>query len=141
MDEGLAALIAGVASLIGGLAGARMGSKATIASARYKGRQEAYHALTTALNQFRHSLEANDFTQASFEAADRRVHDVVNDVSREGPPKVAKIAKDIRLRCLEIRQEVEGGNLGSLDQRVAAWRARILPLRDDLDEAIFKHGI
>lgn len=142
MDEGLAALIVGVSSLIGGLAGARIGSKATIATARYQGRQRAYQALTTSLNQFRHSLEANeDFDEKALKAADQSVHDDVNEVSREGPPKVATIAKDIGNLCWRIRLDVEGNVLDSRDKRVEAWQTRIVPRRDKLDEAIFKHGI
>ncbi|MGW7713953.1 hypothetical protein ACWGKK_06490 [Streptomyces chartreusis] len=152
MDDSLATLIVGAAGLIGGLVGARLGGKATVKAAtiaaaatvatkRYEGRHPAYHALTTSLNQFRHSLEANDFVQADLKAADQRVHDVVNEVSREGPPKVATIAKDIRQLCWGIRLAVEDRKLNTRDERVGAWQTRIVPRRDDLDEAIFKHGI
>ncbi|MER5475329.1 hypothetical protein [Streptomyces sp. NPDC002685] len=156
MDDALATVIVAAVGLIGGLAGARIGSKATakaatiaaaatVATKRYDGRQPAYHALTTSLNQFRHSLEANDVVPADLKAADQRVHDVVNEVSREGPPEVAEIAKEIRDRCWGIRLDTEPGRrgprLGSRDERVEAWQTQIVPLRDDLDEAIFKHGI
>ncbi|MGI5380487.1 hypothetical protein ACQEV2_40925 [Streptomyces sp. CA-251387] len=154
MDQVSEALIAGVASLIGALAGALVGSKATIraarisartevAKSRYETRHPAYQALTTSLNQLRHSLEANDadFELAAFEAADQRVHDNIVEVSREGPREVAEIAQDMGWECYELKKEVRNGQLNSRAARINAWQTRIVPWRDDLDEAMQQHGI
>ncbi|GGW65798.1 hypothetical protein GCM10010503_48740 [Streptomyces lucensis JCM 4490] len=150
MDPGVVALIAALASLIGGLVGALIAKSATLDAAsinakapvvtkRYEAQLDAYKAFQSALDVLRHSLTANDFDRIVFKAADQAVHDNINVLSHLAPKDVAEIAEKIGWTCRKVRLRVQGGRSASTRARNAEWETWIQPQRKALNAAIRKN--
>jgi hypothetical protein len=152
MDPGLVALIAALASLIGGVVGALIARGATLRAAginaeapvvtkRYEAQLDAYKAFQSSLDLLRRSLTANDFDLEGFEAADQVVHNNINVVSHLAPKDVAEIADEIGWTCRKIRERVQAGRSASPQARDAEWQTWIQPQRKALNAAVRKHHV
>ncbi|MFE9993627.1 hypothetical protein [Streptomyces avermitilis] len=153
MDEGLSALIAGAAGLIGAFGGAliggraavqgaRISAEATAAVARYQMRIPAYRAFQISLDQFRHSLTSGEVVDVrALRVADQGVHANLHRVWEVGLEDVTTKARAITEACLAIKEKVQDRDLVSPQDREQAWRTEVLPQRIEMNEIIRRLGM